>query len=652
MIERLRQLSRQTWALAIAAALLATFAAEGLYRSGVAQRLEYLYSDAWHRLAGERREPQHTALVAIDDRTLNARPDEPLAFWTPEFATALATLRAAGARLVAVDFIFSGSPERWIAKLGLHAGEASRDYDRAFREEIHRGGVVLSGFRIGDGADAGQFVLPSPDYLLALPDMDMSAAIGLANLRDDADGTVRRFAVAEPVSAYAREQGLPRLTFAGLAAALATGQDPHGERFAFGGRSLTADTLPIAYVGPPGSFHPVSFATLLRPDALSLPEVKALAGKVVIVGAGFAGMNDVHPTPYSTSLVGANRLMFGAEIQANIVETLLGGSFATVPPAWARVGLFALVFGVLSLVGVRLPPWGAATTLIGAAGAATGAAWLLFLRDVHFPIAHLHVGMAIVLAGLALLRLTHEQRERALIRSLFGRYVSKQVVKRLLASPDLPALGGESQQITVLFSDIRNFTSISEKLSAREVVEMLNVYFERVCAALLAEGASIDKFIGDAVMAEFGTPLPQPDHALRALRAAVAMRAVAADFRGWMQTRFPDRGLPEFAVGIGIHTGEAVVGNIGSKARMEYTAIGDTVNLASRLEGKTKEAGCCILASAATVGAANGAALTGALHALTVKGRVQPVDAYEIVGIAETACAAAATISPILSSEE
>jgi adenylate cyclase len=197
--------------------------------------------------------------------------------------------------------------------------------------------------------------------------------------------------------------------------------------------------------------------------------------------------------------------------------------------------------------------------------------------------------------------------------------------------------------VTVLFSDIRNFTTISEKLSAREVVEMLNAYFERVCTVLLAEGASIDKFIGDAVMAEFGTPLPQPDHAARALRAAVALNGVAAAFRAWMAARFPDRGLPDFAVGIGLHTGEAVVGNIGSKARMEYTAIGDTVNLASRLEGKTKDTNCTILASEATVEAAAGQAMTGARHELTVKGRAQPVVAYEIVGIADGAAPDAPT---------
>ena len=171
---------------------------------------------------------------------------------------------------------------------------------------------------------------------------------------------------------------------------------------------------------------------------------------------------------------------------------------------------------------------------------------------------------------------------------MFGRYVSNQVVEALLKSGNRPELGGQSQPMTVLFSDIRNFTTISERLNAKEVVEMLNTYFERACAPLLAEGGSIDKFIGDAIMVEFGSPLPLDDHALRGVRAATALRSVAEEFSVWMTQRFPDRNLPTFAVGIGLHSGEAVIGNIGSPTRMEFTAIGDTVNLASRLEGMTK----------------------------------------------------------------
>jgi class 3 adenylate cyclase len=160
---------------------------------------------------------------------------------------------------------------------------------------------------------------------------------------------------------------------------------------------------------------------------------------------------------------------------------------------------------------------------------------------------------------------------------------------------------------------------------------MLNTYFERAGKVLMAEGATIDKYIGDAIMAEFGVPLSQPDHAARAVRAAVALYRVAVEFRGWMSERFAGRELPEFDIGIGLHTGEAVVGNIGSSTKMEYTAIGDTVNIASRLEGLTKATSCSILASGDTIAAAGNSVRTGARHSLQVKGRQQPVDSYEVI---------------------
>ena len=630
----LRRFAHNLGIIALAAALLATTLAEGLYRSGVATRIEYLYTDLWHRLAGPREAPRHTALVMLDDPTLNERPDEPLAFWTPHFATAVAVLREAGAKAVAIDFIFSGSPERWIEKLGLMGRDASRNYDQPFREQINQGGVLLAGFRVGAGATLNDFILPSPDYLLALPDLNMPAHIGLANLPSDADGAVRRFDLVEAPGEFARKESLPHLAFGALAAMTASDQSVEAATWRFGGREFGRDrAIPIAYAGPPGSFRALSFRKLLAPNAARDPDVRALAGKVVVIGAGYAGMNDVHPTPYSTSIGGANVLMAGPEIQANIIETLLAGHFLDEVSAAARLLVFASLLGVLAYLGLRLSALRAVLLVIFAMVVAAVEAYLLFLRDLLFPLAHLQVGMVVVLICLSLLRLTREERERKRIGQMFGRYVSPQVVTALLASPELPELGGQTRQISVLFSDIRNFTTLSERLDAREVVELLNNYFERACAVLLAEGATIDKFIGDAIMAEFGAPLAQPDHAHRALRAAVALRAVAVEFRAWVEQRFAGRDLPEFDIGIGVHSGEAVIGNIGSSVRMEYTAIGDTVNIASRLEGQTKETGAHILASRDTVSMCGDEPRTGALHCLTVKGRAAPVEAFEILSV-------------------
>jgi class 3 adenylate cyclase/CHASE2 domain-containing sensor protein len=624
----LKRLSRKAWALALLSVLLATLAAEGLYRSGWAVAAEHWYSDLWHRLAGQRWVPRHVAVVMVDDPSLTAHPDDPLVFWTPLFARAIGTLKAVGVPVVALDYQFSVSPERWLEKLG----NGTRDFDRTFRSRINQGGVLLAANRVRDGSSMDDFILPHPDYLLALPDYDLARFVGLANLRTDADGAIRHFVFSEVDSDWVRQEGLPNLAFGALAALQRTGQDPLAGPWRFGGLTFgPGDGGVIAFAGPPGTFRPLSFERLLAPGAESDPDVRALAGKVVFIGAGYAGVNDVHATPYSTTLAAAQRLMPGPEIQANIVETLLSGRFMVAVSGPARLLAFVAGFSLLAFLGVRLKVWWSLLLAVGIASAGGAAAYLLFGHDLLFPVVHLQLGLVVVLAGLTLLRLTREERERARIGALFGRYVSGQVMSALMASPELPELGGKATRITVLFTDIRNFTTISERLAAREVVEMLNTYFERACAALLKEGATIDKFIGDAIMAEFGAPLPRPDDALRALRAAVALRVVAVEFREWVNTRFADRGLPEFDVGIGIHTGEAVVGNVGSSARMEYTAIGDTVNLASRLEGMTKITGCAILASVDTVRAAGPAVHTGARHVLTVKGRSQPVETFEIL---------------------
>jgi adenylate cyclase len=209
-------------------------------------------------------------------------------------------------------------------------------------------------------------------------------------------------------------------------------------------------------------------------------------------------------------------------------------------------------------------------------------------------VAPFHVALATAYLATLALRLTGEERQRAQLKSMFGQYVSDVVVDKLIAEGQRPNLSGEKLQVTVLFSDIRNFTTISEKLDAEEVVEMLNAYFGLTCEPILEQGGMVNKFIGDAVMAVFGSPVHYDDHARRALLAAQGMAREAEGFKDWMKQRFPDRGLPEFGIGIGVHTGPAVMGDIGSVKRREFTAIGDTVNAASRLEGVTKDIGCVV----------------------------------------------------------
>lgn len=398
----------------------------------------------------------------------------------------------------------------------------------------------------------------------------------------------------------------------------------------------------IGFAGPPGTVPQISLRRLLAADADGDSGIRALRGKAVIVGANYVGMNDVHVTPYASGLPGSTgRLMAGAELQANIVETLLTGREPERLSAPARVFLFALFVCVAAVLFRRLAPAAGAAALALLLALAAAAGYAQFLAYIEFPAVSLQSGLLAVYLSAIGMRLTGEERERARLGAMFGRYVSPEVVRELIASPELPELGGTAREVTVLFSDIRGFTSLSERLDPREVVEMLNAYFERACAVMHAEGGTIDKYIGDAIMVEFGAPVAQPDHARRALRASLALAGVAAEFRDWMHARFPGRGLHEFAVGIGLHTGVAVVGNIGSSRKMEYTAIGDTVNTASRLEGATKALGATIVASESTILAAGRGVMTGRRDRIEVKGKELPVVVFEVLGMADDATGAA-----------
>jgi adenylate cyclase len=260
--------------------------------------------------------------------------------------------------------------------------------------------------------------------------------------------------------------------------------------------------------------------------------------------------------------------------------------------------------------------------------------YVLFRLDWVLPVVGMQLGVVLSYLGVLATKLTGEEKERTRLRGMFGQYVSDEVVEKLLASGHRPDLGGETLPVTVLFSDIRNFTTISERLSASEVVEMLNAYLERACEPILRAGGTVDKFIGDSIMAVFGSPVPHPDHARRAVRAALDMIEAARTFeRDFMKKQFGGRDLPDFRIGVGLHTGPAVIGNIGSQKRIEFTAIGDTVNIASRLEGLTKTLGWKIVASMETLTAAGSGVAVGGRQGAQVKGRLGEVQVVEILNL-------------------
>jgi adenylate cyclase len=344
-----------------------------------------------------------------------------------------------------------------------------------------------------------------------------------------------------------------------------------------------------------------------------------LSGKVVVFGVSASGLTDLRVTPVSP-------VMPGPEIHAVALANLLGGVPLREAPGWASVlGLAVLAFGVA--VGTRLASAAAGGALAAGAlfGAAAGATALYRAGWAVDLVAPLGAGIFSYAAASAVNFLL-EGRQRRRIKREFQRYVAPQVVEKILAQPDALRLEGERKTLTIFFMDFAGFTALSEKIEPRELVRLVSAYHDEAAAEIFAAEGTIDKYIGDAIMAFWNDPIEQPDHAVRACRAAVGaqrrLRALAARMR--------ERGLPAMRARIGINTGVATVGDMGARGQVNYTAIGDEVNLASRLEGANKEFGTEILVSEATWIGARGAVEGRELALLRVKGKSRPVRVFEI----------------------
>lgn len=619
-------------------ALLVAVTVAGFGWVGWLEGPENFYHDLWHRLAGVRYQPQHVALVVLDEATLKKYP-EPLVCWTPHFGRVIQVLRQVGAKIIGLDYIFQVSIEAWLKNLSPPLSSLNLNYDKPFLDQLSDGKIILAAHRGIDAQSKSQFILPIPSYVQALPGQKQD--LGLINLFNDDDGVIRHY-----VPALADDQGQVMLTFAKLLAMRAEGRDPEtvidNLKRESAIQAWSADApepkivkgLPrIGFVGPPKTFLRLSMLRLLSPDAENDSEIQGLKDKVVLVAYEPEALQDIHSTPYSVSFwPWPGNDMSGPEIHANIMETLITGIYPKLVPVYLSLLYLCIVILASALIFYFLRSLTGLAAGAIMAGLTAILAYLAFKQYWLLPTADVQLGILISYMGILGIKLTGEEREKNRLRKIFSRYVDDDVVEKLVASGRLPDLEGELCHITVLFADIRNFTTISEKLKPRQVVEMLNSYLSCACDSIQIKGGMVDKFIGDAVMAVFGAPVSYPDHARRALEAALELEKKARDLRTWMQRHFSGNDLPEFAIGIGLHTGEAIVGNIGSSKRLEYTAIGDTVNAASRLESLTKELGWTIVASKNTIEAAPGV-VTGRKEIRMVKGRKEPVEVFEVMDL-------------------
>jgi adenylate cyclase len=342
--------------------------------------------------------------------------------------------------------------------------------------------------------------------------------------------------------------------------------------------------------------------------------------KIVFVGLSAGGLVDSFQTPVGRGTVP------GIQLHASVADSILSNRFIRPAPRW--MGPATIVAGalVVGLMAAMLPFSAAAVGAVLLAVAYVGIATYAFSEGSWLALVQpmLSIGVALFL-GTAY-RYFVEDAEKRKVSRLFGRYVSKDVYQQLMTNPGLAELGGQRREMTVLFSDIRGFTSITEKGSPEELVAQLNEYFSRMVDVVFRHGGTVDKFVGDMVMALFGAPVADHSHADHAVAAAVEMVAQLRQLNaGWSS-----RGKATLDIGIGVNSGEMIAGNIGSSSIMSYTVIGDNVNLGARLESLNKEYGTRIIISDATRTRLTTEYTTRPLGSVVVKGKTKPVDIFEI----------------------
>jgi adenylate cyclase len=268
--------------------------------------------------------------------------------------------------------------------------------------------------------------------------------------------------------------------------------------------------------------------------------------------------------------------------------------------------------------------------LLGASGALAAAACFEFQRGVVLDMVAPQLALWLGFAAAAAYNYAVEGRQKRYIQGAFSRYLSPEIVARIAANPKMLALGGERREVTVYFSDIEGFTTISEKLEPEALTRLMNRYLGEMTDTILASGGTLDKYIGDAIMAFWGAPVPSADHALAACRTALANQKRLME----LAEEFTRLGYPPVRARIGLNSGPAIIGNMGSALRFSYTALGDTVNLSSRLEGANKAYGSYILISESTRTGAGDAVETRELDYVMVKGKHKPIRVYELLGLA------------------
>jgi adenylate cyclase len=598
----------QLWAVGLAAAVLVS----GASALGYLESWQVLALDLLQQLQG-RPVPHDVVLVTIDDAAfegLGRRQPIPRQY----LARVVRGLAKSGAAVVGIDITFT-TPTTPADDAAL--AKAIVDFSEHGLSRM----VLLN--PLGEGAGPLGAAALGPSVVVASP---------VVPLRKSDRGVIRRI---DPVVPDAAGRPVPTLALA--VAARMAGLDGRALQDALAsGRPLPLPRLhvdaglapsgtppvvaragmewPINYVGPGGIFLTIrsdAVAAIGDPDG-EVATDNPLRGRIVLVGGTFADSRDFYTTPHG--------LMAGVEVHANVIHMLTTRRFIQ-PSNWLT-GL-AINAAVVLMAGVVLtvlrPLTGTLVCVVGAFVLGVPAALVAFDRGGYW------IDFVLPVLATSLMGLGSDALDRRRFRDSFARYLSRDVMARVLA--DAPSLRGEHRSVSILFSDLRGFTTLSEQMEPERIAAHLNEYFDAMTTAIFAHRGMINDFVGDAVMAVFGAPVDDPDHAWNAVQSALAMNhALDALNRRWEAA-----GLPRLQMGIGIHTGAVFAGNVGGRDRIKYTVIGDPVNVASRVEGLNKELGTTMLITGETLAAVGDRVRVRDCGPIAVKGRVEKVRVFEVL---------------------
>jgi adenylate cyclase len=483
------------------------------------------------------------------------------------------------------------------------------------------------------GPDPSALLVTFPGLLRNVPVLEQAAAgRGVLSIRNERDGIVRR------VPLVVRAGGIiaPALTLDMLrvvtnSGAILISADAAGiQSVAIPGLVIPTDAAGQLWIhfGPHDPIRYVSAKDViegrLAPDKV--------AGKLILIGTSAVGLLDIKTTPLDPAIP-------GVEIHAQILETVLSRAVLS-HPNWATVAELGIAVVAGLTLSLLAPALGAGTLLVlfgATALIATGLSWYLFttsgiLLDISFPL----LASFLIYVTLEFIGYMREQKDRRRIRSAFGQYLSPALVEQLAQSPEKLVLGGEARTMTVMFSDVRGFTTISEtyKHDPQGLTQLMNRFLTPMTNAIIERKGTIDKYMGDAIMAFWNAPIDDTDHEINACRAALDMlrRVDDLNLERELEARAAGQPFIPIRIGVGINTGPCVVGNMGSDLRFDYSVLGDPVNLASRLEGRSKAYGTPIIVGAATAEKAAQEFAALEVDLITVKGKTEPERIYTILG--------------------